>query len=142
MKEPVHVTVQMATVGIPVKVSALHEVQQVMHYVCSRCDLVQCISLRLSNFLSNRAQDVKLSNLNIGTQIEHESCLHAFRRQNVPKILNSCCHRNTVMQILSLNMRIIMYLRCTTGSISPRINTVGIKLSFCSSLQSFSLNNY
>ena len=34
MKEPVHVTVWMATVGIPVKVSALHEVQQVMHYVC------------------------------------------------------------------------------------------------------------
>ena len=40
MKEPVHVTVQMTTVGIPVKVSALHEVQLVMHYVCSRCELV------------------------------------------------------------------------------------------------------
>ena len=40
MKEPVHVTVQMATVGIPVKVSTLHEVQQVVHFVCSRCDLV------------------------------------------------------------------------------------------------------
>ena len=35
MKEPVHVTVQMATVGIPVEVSALHEVEQVMHYIVS-----------------------------------------------------------------------------------------------------------
>ena len=35
MKEPVHVTVQMATVGLPVEVSALHEVQQVMHYIVS-----------------------------------------------------------------------------------------------------------
>ena len=40
MKEPVHVTVQTATMVLPVEVSALHEVQQVMHFVCSRCDLV------------------------------------------------------------------------------------------------------
>ena len=40
MAQPVHATVQMATVGIPVEVSALHEVQFVMHFVCSRCDLV------------------------------------------------------------------------------------------------------
>ena len=30
MQQPVHVTVQMATVGLPVKVSALHEMQQVL----------------------------------------------------------------------------------------------------------------
>ena len=30
MIQPVHVTVQMATVGLPVKVSTLHWVQQVM----------------------------------------------------------------------------------------------------------------
>ena len=35
MKEPVHVAVQMATVGLPVEVSALHEVEQVMHYIVS-----------------------------------------------------------------------------------------------------------
>ena len=35
MKEPVHVTVQMATVGLPVEVSALHGVPQVMHYFAS-----------------------------------------------------------------------------------------------------------
>ena len=40
MKEPVHVTVQMATVGMTVEVSSLHEVQQVMHHVCSRCKVV------------------------------------------------------------------------------------------------------
>ena len=40
MKGPVHVTVQMATMVLLVKVSALHEVQQVMHFLCSRCDLV------------------------------------------------------------------------------------------------------
>ena len=40
MKEPVHVTVQMATVGLPVEVSVLHGVQLVMHFVCSRCELV------------------------------------------------------------------------------------------------------
>ena len=40
MKGPVHVTVQMATMALLVKVSALHEVQLVMHFVCSRCDLV------------------------------------------------------------------------------------------------------
>ena len=39
-EEPVHVAVQMATVGIPVEVSVLHVVQLVMHFVCSRCDLV------------------------------------------------------------------------------------------------------
>ena len=40
MKGPVHVTVQMATMVLPVKVSTLHVVQLVMHFVCSRCDLV------------------------------------------------------------------------------------------------------
>ena len=40
MKEPVHVTVQMATVGLPVKVSVLHGVQLVIGVVCSRCELV------------------------------------------------------------------------------------------------------
>ena len=35
MKEPVHVTVQMATVGLPVEVSALHGVEQVMYIVSS-----------------------------------------------------------------------------------------------------------
>ena len=34
MDRPVHVTVQMATVGIPVEVSTLHWVQQVMGVVC------------------------------------------------------------------------------------------------------------
>ena len=33
MKGPVHVTVQMATVGLPVEVSALHGVQQLMQVV-------------------------------------------------------------------------------------------------------------
>ena len=42
MKGHVLVTVQMATVRLPVEVSALHEVQQLMQVVhfCSRCDLV------------------------------------------------------------------------------------------------------
>ena len=35
MKEPVHATVQMATVVLPVEVSALHEVEQVMYIVSS-----------------------------------------------------------------------------------------------------------
>ena len=35
MIQPVHVTVQRATVELPVKVSALHGVQQMIHYLCA-----------------------------------------------------------------------------------------------------------
>ena len=46
MQEPVHVPVQMATVGLPVEVSALHGVQQVMLYVVS----VICLGCTLISF--------------------------------------------------------------------------------------------
>ena len=47
MKGPVHVTVQMATVGLPVQVSVLHGLAQLMQVVhfCSRCDLVREIEV-------------------------------------------------------------------------------------------------
>ena len=35
LSQPVHVTVQMATVGMTVKVRTLHWVQQVMEIICS-----------------------------------------------------------------------------------------------------------
>ena len=48
MQEPVHVTVQMATVGLPVEVSALHGLQQMMLYVVS----VICLRYSLITFFS------------------------------------------------------------------------------------------
>ena len=54
-----------------------------------------------------------------------------FWMWHIQKLLNLCCHGNAVMQMMSLNMRIIISFWYTTSSISPCINTVETKVPFC-----------